>query len=227
VSTSGWVGVDLDGTLAHYGGWTGGIGEPIQPMVELVKKLLAEGTEVRIFTARVAATGLDVPGVGETLFNQVAEQTRLIQDWCEKHIGQRLHVTATKDFACIQIYDDRAIQVEFNTGRIVNDVVGTQRNALHEFVNAASRAAKSNELKDLVRMWTELGIKHQVPSMVLRKGQIWVSRIGTVSIEIAGLEPGTSDTWGCRVLGSGHMTRMSGVYILSAYSLKPKESATC
>jgi hypothetical protein len=33
MSTGGWIGVDLDGTLAHYDGWKGidHIGEPIKP----------------------------------------------------------------------------------------------------------------------------------------------------------------------------------------------------
>ena len=35
----GWIGVDLDGTLAIYTGWKGcdHVGEPIPPMVERVK----------------------------------------------------------------------------------------------------------------------------------------------------------------------------------------------
>ncbi len=35
-SNSGWIGVDLDGTLAHYEGWNGAnhIGEPLAPMLE-------------------------------------------------------------------------------------------------------------------------------------------------------------------------------------------------
>ena len=49
-----WIGVDLDGTLAEYHGWNDGkIGEPIQLMVERVKRWLAEGKSVRIMTARV------------------------------------------------------------------------------------------------------------------------------------------------------------------------------
>lgn len=52
---SGWIGVDLDGTLAMYDGFKGPehIGDPVPKMLERVKKWLAEGREVRIFTARV------------------------------------------------------------------------------------------------------------------------------------------------------------------------------
>src|SRR5690349_18780615 len=51
---SGWIGVDLDGTLAEYHGWKGveHIGPPIPEMVARVKQWLAEGRDVRIFTAR-------------------------------------------------------------------------------------------------------------------------------------------------------------------------------
>jgi hypothetical protein len=53
----GWIGVDLDGTLAHYAGWRGSmhVGPPIVPMLDRVKRWLAEGTyDIRIFTARVS-----------------------------------------------------------------------------------------------------------------------------------------------------------------------------
>jgi len=51
----GWIGVDLDGTLAKSVKAQNGeeIGGPIHPMVQLVKVWLARGEDVRIFTARV------------------------------------------------------------------------------------------------------------------------------------------------------------------------------
>lgn len=116
MSASGWVAVDLDGTLAQYGGWKplisnnqarkqGLIGPPVPAMLAKVKQLLAAKVEVRIFTARVC------DGDPETV--------RQIQDWCEEHVGQRLKVTNVKDFAMVCIYDDRAIAVERNTGRVL------------------------------------------------------------------------------------------------------------
>lgn len=50
MSNRGWIGVDLDGTLAHYDGWKGEthIGKPIPLMLARVKRWLAEGKEVRI-----------------------------------------------------------------------------------------------------------------------------------------------------------------------------------
>ena len=51
----GWIGVDLDGTLAEYDKWVSPthIGKPILRMVKRVQKWLAEGRQVKIMTARV------------------------------------------------------------------------------------------------------------------------------------------------------------------------------
>lgn len=104
---SGWIGVDLDGTLAHYdeGSLRGieHIGPPIPAMLKRVQHWLQTGQEVRIFTAR--ATGIDQE-----------RACHAIRVWCALHIGRVLPITATKDFACIQIWDDRAVQVLPNTG---------------------------------------------------------------------------------------------------------------
>ena len=103
-----WIGVDLDGTLAHYDEWVGieHIGKPIKPMLARVKKWLSEGKDVRIFTARVAGP------TGE-------QARRYIEDWCQKYIGQVLEVTNVKDQQMVKIWDDRAVQVVKNTGQQV------------------------------------------------------------------------------------------------------------
>lgn len=108
----GWVGFDLDGTLARYDGWKGErhIGDPIPAMVEKVRSFLERGIEVRIFTARVSG---DRQGI------TLEENIQLIQDWTEKHIGVRLLVTSVKDFGMIVLFDDRCVQVEKNTGIIL------------------------------------------------------------------------------------------------------------
>lgn len=100
----GWIGVDLDGTIAEYHGWVGGVGAPIPLMVERVKRWIANGVEVRIFTARVSGPNAE-------------EQRILIENWCAEHIGQIVPVTHCKDYNMIQLWDDRAIQVEPNTGK--------------------------------------------------------------------------------------------------------------
>lgn len=118
---SGWIAVDLDGTLAHYQGWANGeVGEPIELMAARVRTWLASGKDVRIFTARVAETGLrnQVGGVDDKSFADA--QREIIQTWCERHFGTRLPVTATKDFGMVELWDDRAIQIVANTGMRVD-----------------------------------------------------------------------------------------------------------
>ena len=107
----GWIGVDLDGTLAHYDKWVGPwhIGEPVPLMVDRVKQWLAEGKDVRIFTARVSE---DVRNDSEKMLVSLT-----IREWCVKHIGRALPITYKKDFSMIELWDDRAIQVTKNTGK--------------------------------------------------------------------------------------------------------------
>lgn len=111
----GWIGVDLDGTLARYDGWQGieHIGEPVPAMVERVKAWLDQGIEVRIMTARVYGFGPDVRDA------MLAEDH--IKRWCVEHIGRELPVTCVKDYGMIQLWDDRCVQVEANTGRVLGD----------------------------------------------------------------------------------------------------------
>lgn len=110
---SGWIGVDLDGTLAEYHGWKSieHVGKPIAPMVNRVKSWLTQGKEVRIFTARVFDHLSD-----ETLQEQIRAPIRA---WCVKHFGVELPITCNKDFGMIELWDDRCVQVEMNTGRIL------------------------------------------------------------------------------------------------------------
>lgn len=113
---SGWIGVDLDGTLAQYPVPIDTVGEPIPRMVDRIKGWLDEGIEVRIVTARVGACGeRNTEGVvDDSAFS--TRQHHIIHQWCLKHIGRVLPVTACKDFNMIQLWDDRAVQVETNTG---------------------------------------------------------------------------------------------------------------
>lgn len=73
MSTSGWIGVDLDGTLAEYNGWQGidHIGKPIPKMVNRVKKWLSEGVQVKIFTARLHAHGTQLIGDHSSTINEI------------------------------------------------------------------------------------------------------------------------------------------------------------
>ena len=78
---NGWIAVDLDGTLAEYHGWvnTFNIGAPIPVMAERVRSWIADGKDVRIFTARVDG-GL----VGEAM-GVDAETVATLQRHCRYH----------------------------------------------------------------------------------------------------------------------------------------------
>lgn len=121
-----WIGVDLDGTLAYYDKWVGPdvIGKPVKYMVERVKERLAIGdVDIKIFTARVAATSIKNNNNGLVDDDKFAEHQRnIIRQWCKEHIGEELEITATKDFACIEIWDDIAKQIVKNKGVFLEDV---------------------------------------------------------------------------------------------------------
>ena len=108
-----WIGVDLDGTLAEWNGWCGPgrIGPPVPAMLARVKKWLAEGKDVRIVSARFD------PKNPHYLEHVVA-----MNEWMAIHIGESLLLTNSKDFHMVELWDDRAVQVEQNTGRRIDGV---------------------------------------------------------------------------------------------------------
>jgi hypothetical protein len=111
--TEKWIGVDLDGTLAEKSeeyDWRK-IGPPIAPMVKRVNDWLAEGRDVRIFTARMAGWG-----------QEPAEARQQIQNWLAKEAHlPRLAVTNAKDPDMIELWDDRCVQVQPNAGVPVHE----------------------------------------------------------------------------------------------------------
>lgn len=106
---SAWIGVDLDGTLAYYDEWVSAthIGAPVPAMAERVKSWLRSGYDVRIFTARAA----------EPDFTTRVRALDAIREWSRAHFDVALPVTNVKDFEMIELWDDRAVSVEANTGR--------------------------------------------------------------------------------------------------------------
>jgi hypothetical protein len=102
--------VDLDSTLAYYEKYVSPthIGEPIEKMLNKVKYWLQQGDDVWIFTARADPTEKT---------HKIA--IAAIEDWCVKHIGKKLGVTAIKSKRFSHFYDDRAQQVIKNEGTIV------------------------------------------------------------------------------------------------------------
>lgn len=106
-----WIGVDLDGTLAHYETWKGveDIGEPIPDMQARVVGWLSRGLRVKIFTARMS----------EPVLRDKYRAKKAIELWCIKHLGVKLEVTNVKDMDMMELWDDRAVQVQFNSGKPV------------------------------------------------------------------------------------------------------------
>lgn len=116
----GWIGVDLDGTLAFYDTWRGSdfIGHPIPLMVERVIKWITEGREVRVVTARVHPSNP---------YREVCRKA--ISAWVEEHVFSQLplwfrergkakiQITHEKDFSMVELWDDRCVQVIPNTGK--------------------------------------------------------------------------------------------------------------
>lgn len=103
----GWIGVDLDGTLAKYTRYRESVGEPIGPMVNRVKRWLAKGKEVRILTARVEPRDIQW------------DQMVRVHEWVKTNIGVGLEVTDRKDHEMEELWDDRVVAVEKNEGVLV------------------------------------------------------------------------------------------------------------
>lgn len=101
--------VDFDGTLAKHTSdeYQREIGEPIFPMIELIKKEIESGAEVKIFTARASC------------WADAMEKTD-IEIFCLKYLGRILPITAIKEHYIDVYYDDRAIQVVRNKGILIN-----------------------------------------------------------------------------------------------------------
>ncbi len=99
--------MDLDGTLAYFDRMSSydKVGEPVPAMLALVKKMINNGVRVKIFTARV----------------EDPEQLPIIRKWLKDNNLPELEITNIKDFNMRMLYDDRCIQVERNTGRLIVD----------------------------------------------------------------------------------------------------------
>ena len=102
-----WIGYDFDKSLAYQKahGFLE-LGRPIAASVMRIKRFIREGRQVKIFSARA---------------NNGKKAIEEIQDWLEDVGLPRLEVTAKKDHWMEKFYDDRAVQLEPNTGRVIKD----------------------------------------------------------------------------------------------------------
>jgi len=126
-ASGGWIGVDLDCTLAVYDGWKGPyhIGEPIPAMVERVKAWLAAGREVRIFTARVTERVTNRDGTP----HDIVKVRQVIDEFCMAQFNRTLPITNIKTWDMMELWDDRCVQVRPNTGVSLADELEAIRNA--------------------------------------------------------------------------------------------------
>lgn len=106
-----WIGVDLDGTLAKQPEdrkyVPDRIGKPVKAMLDRVKKWLDDGETVKIFTARA----------------DDEKAVTAIKKWLHKQGLPNLDVTNLKDPGMKELWDDRAVSVEKNTGKLAESIV--------------------------------------------------------------------------------------------------------
>ena len=139
-----WIGFDLDGTLARYDGWKGieHIGEPVERMVLIARLLHWLGKKIKILTARVA------PRTGKDDSEKAREY---VQKWCDKNLGFVPDITYVKDASMVALFDDRAVAVEANSGK----VLGGWPDALPKASDKAKNAIMKTE-KKAERLYTYL-----------------------------------------------------------------------
>lgn len=96
------IAVDLDGVLAVYHRFEGNhiIGAPIDSMWVRVVNWLEDGEEVWIFTARADSK----------------KSIKFVENWLNYHQLPMLPITNIKLKHFQEMWDDRAIRVERNTG---------------------------------------------------------------------------------------------------------------
>lgn len=153
----GWVGVDFDRTLSSrtHDSPTMDAGPPVPKMVERVKKWLAQGHNVKIFTARVGTQPTD------GRWGTAEQQKELIEQWCLKHIGVVLPVTSQKDGYMLEMWDDAAVAVEENTGRQLSPskVEGPPPTLLQELMNVLNSKVSESMRKPGQPNWDlEIGL---------------------------------------------------------------------
>ncbi|MGE9292623.1 MAG: hypothetical protein ACQKBW_03340, partial [Puniceicoccales bacterium] len=105
---SSWIGVGLDGTLAHHDGSAidaTRIGEPVPDMFARVIDWSARGHTVKVFTPRAA--------------DETAKA--LVEKWLADHGLPDLEVTCEKDLYMVELWDTRSVQVIANTGQPVGE----------------------------------------------------------------------------------------------------------
>jgi len=112
-----YIYVDFDDTLCR-GPFKSIIqcGEPVEGMCAKIKKVLEHGKYgIKVFSARFDSTK------SKTETNMAV---KVVQAWLYKQFGlqaSQIQCTANKGMDCVEIWDNRAVGVEDETGRLLND----------------------------------------------------------------------------------------------------------
>ena len=140
---TGWIGVDVDGTVFEYRGWVAWnvFGNPIPAMVDRIRAWHDAGVEVRFVTARVGLPISDgvlyrvddykkhVCRTSGVRFSD-ADMVAALHEHCRKHDVPELRVQCWKDARMIELWDDRAVQVVPNEGVSLADAHAAELSAL-------------------------------------------------------------------------------------------------
>jgi hypothetical protein len=104
------IDVDLDGTLAHHDRSKKFnplvVGAPVPRTVARVRAAVEAGHKIRIFTARVS--------ISDTYLRERIRDA--IALWADQHLGFIPDITHEKSIMTSELWDDRAVRVEANTG---------------------------------------------------------------------------------------------------------------
>lgn len=141
----GWVGVDLDRTLAVYPAGDkvndspDAIGAPIEPMRQRVLSWLRAGLDVRLMTARWSAQHR-IPGFAEAW-----------AEWSAKNLdGRVLPLQSEKNYDMFELWDDRAVRVFQNTGLTLEDLIMNRIDQISDVATAEELAMALFDIKHYV-----------------------------------------------------------------------------
>jgi hypothetical protein len=115
-----WIGVDFDGTLVKQEKFPA-IGKPVEKMVRRVKKWLTSGCKVKGIPQLVRHVKVFTARAGDP------KQRKLVSDWTQKYLGQRLEVTNKKTPTCVRIVDNISVRVKQDTGELMGGGPGSGR----------------------------------------------------------------------------------------------------
>lgn len=142
-------------------------------MVLIAKLLHWLGKKIKIMTARVAPrTGKDD-----------SEKARgYVEKWCEKNLGFVPDITYVKDASMVALFDDRAVAVQPNTGK----VLGGWPDALPKASDKAKNAILKTEKKASISIHERLlrTIMRRNPGFSRRDAEDYISS-GKIDKDIA------------------------------------------